>query len=67
MYLDTYFVKDFSDVHTKYSEEDVIKMLKFHIDSIHMDFSGQIFHPPLPADFFLYGYEAEFNKVGLLK
>ncbi|MEW8544189.1 MAG: hypothetical protein AB2693_11705 [Candidatus Thiodiazotropha sp.] len=33
-YQDTYFVKDHSDVHTKYSLADVIKMLKFLIDNV---------------------------------
>ena len=40
LFLDTYSVKYNSDVHTKYSEEDVIKMLEFLIDNIYMVFSG---------------------------
>ena len=76
-YLDTYFVKYYSDVHTKYFEVDVIKMLDFHIDNICVLFSGQLFQQtvgipmgrncaPILADLFLYGYEAEFIQ-GLLE
>ena len=72
-----HFVKDHFDVHTKYSEVDVIKMLEFLIDKIYMQFSEQIFQQtvgipmgtnctPLLADLYLYGYEADFIQ-GLLK
>ena len=42
-YQKTYFVKDHSDVQTKYSEVDVIRMLDFLIDNIYLEFSGLIF------------------------
>ena len=76
-YQKTYFVKDHSDVQTKYSEVDVISMLDFLIDNIYVEFNGLIFEQkdgipmgtncaPLLADLFLYAYEAEFIQ-GLLK
>ena len=39
----SHFVKDHFDVHIKYSEADVIKMLEFLIDNTYMEFSGQTF------------------------
>ena len=36
-------MKDHSDVHTKYSEVDVIEMLESLIDNIYVEFCGQIF------------------------
>ena len=38
-----YFFQDYSDVHTKYSEVDEIKMLEFLIDNIYVGLSGQSF------------------------
>ena len=66
---DTYFVRDHSDAPQKYSDADVIKMLKYLIDNIFVEFGGRIFQQtfgipmgtncaPLLADLFLY--EAEF-------
>ena len=63
---ETYFVKEHSD--SKYSEDDIIKMLKFLVDNI---FAGKVFQQtvgipmgtncaPLLADIFLYSYEADF-------
>ena len=76
-YQKTYFVKDHTDVQTKYSEVDVISILDFLIDNIYVELSGLIFQQtdgipmgtncaPLLADLFLYAYEAEFIQ-GLLK
>ena len=75
--MDIYFLKDHSDVHTKYSEVDIIKLLEFLIDNIYVEFRGKIFQQtvgipmgtkcaPLLANLFLYGYEAEFIQ-GVLK
>ena len=55
----------------KYTEEDIIKMLKFLVDNIIVVFAGKVFQQiirirmgtncaPLIADIFLYSYEAEF-------
>ena len=41
-YLGTYVVKDHSDVHAKYSEAHIFKMLEFLIDNIFVEFSEQI-------------------------
>ena len=65
-YKDIYFVRDHSDAPQKYS-----------IDNIFVEFGGRIFRQtigipmgtncaPLPADLFLYSYEAEFVQ-SLLK
>ena len=70
-HLETYFVKDHSDLEQKYTEDDIIKMLEFLIDNIFVVVGGQIFQQtvgipmgtncaPLLADIFLYSYEAEF-------
>ena len=64
-----YFVKEHSI--SKYTEEDIIKMLKFLADNIFVVFVGKVFQQiigipmgtncaPLLADLFLYSYEAEF-------
>lgn len=66
--MDTYFIKDHSDIHIKYSEVDIIKMLEFFIDNINVELSGhisqQIIGPklrPFTCRFiFDSGYEAEF-------
>ena len=39
----THFVKAHCDIHAKYSEVDVIKMLECLIDNMYVEFSGQIF------------------------
>ena len=68
---ESYFVKEHSDSKHKYSEDDIIKMLEFLIDSIFVVFAGKVFQQivgipmgtncaPLVADIFLYSYEAEF-------
>ena len=62
-YKDTYFVRDHSDAPWKYSDADVIKMLKYLIDYFFVEFGGPIFQqtickpmdtncPPLLADLF---------------
>ena len=66
-----HFVKEHSDSKSKYTEEDIIKMLEFLADNIFVVFAGKVFQQiigipmgtnsaPLLADIFLYSYEAEF-------
>ena len=66
-----YFVREHSDSKSKYTEEDIIRMLEFLVDNIFVVFAGKVFHQiigipmgtncaPLLADIFLYSYEAEF-------
>ena len=68
---DGYFVKEYSNSNTKYTEKDIIAMVNFLIDNIFVEFGGQIFQQtigipmgtncaPLLADLFLYSYEANF-------
>ena len=68
---ETYFVKEHSDSKSKYSEDDIIKMLEFLVDNIFVVFAGKVFQQtvgipmgtncaPLLADIFLYSYEAGF-------
>ena len=68
---ETYFVKEHSDSKSKYSEDDIIKMLEFLVDNIFVVFAGKVFQQtvgipmgtncaPLLADIFLYLYEADF-------
>ena len=68
---ETYFVKEHSDSKSKYSEDDIIKMLEFLSDNIFVVFAGKVFQQtvgipmgtnraPLLADIFLYSYEADF-------
>ena len=68
---ETYFVKEHSDSYSKYSEDDIIKMLEFLVDNIFVVFAGKVFQQtvgipmgtncaPLLADLFLYSYEADF-------
>ena len=65
-----YFVKKQSHLKSKYTEEDIIRMLEFLVDSIFVVFAGKVFQQiigismvtscdPLLADIFLYSYEAE--------
>ena len=69
----TYFVKEHSasDSKSKYSEDDIIKMLEFLVETILVAFAGKVFQQtvvipigtncaPLLADIFLYSYEKEF-------
>ena len=64
-------MKEHSYSNTKYTEEDIIKMLEFRNDNIFMVFAGKVFQQilgipmgtncaPLLADIYLYSYEAEF-------
>ena len=66
-----YFVKEHFDSKSKYTEEDIIRMLEFLVDNIFVVFAGKVFQQiigismgtncvPLLADIFLYSYEAEF-------
>ena len=61
-----YFVREHSDSKSKYTEEDIIRMLEFLVV-----FAGKVFQQiigipmgtkctPLLADIFPYSYEAEF-------
>ena len=62
-----YFVKEHSDSKSKYTEEDIIKMLEFLVDNIFVVFAGKVFQQiigipmgtncaPLLADLFLYSF-----------
>jgi hypothetical protein len=74
-----YFVKiTHSDSTKKFSETDVINMLKFLIDNIIVKFGRRVFQQtvgitmgtncaPLLADLFLYSYEADFIQRLLKK
>ena len=68
---EAYFVTEHSDSKTKYSEDDIIKMLEFLVDNIFVVLAGTVFQQivgipmgtncaPLLADIFHYSYEAEF-------
>ena len=69
---ETYFVKkEHSDSKSKYSEDDIIKILEFLVDNIFVVFAGKVFQQtvgipmgtncaPLLADIFMYSYEADF-------
>ena len=68
---ETYFVKEHSDSKSKYSEDDIIKMLEFLVDNIFVVFAGKVFQQtvgipmgtncaPLHAEIFLYSYEMDF-------
>ena len=69
-----YFEKGHSDFKHKYSEDGIIKMLEFLIDTIFVVFAGKVFQQtiyipmgtncaPLLDDIFLYSYEAEFISL----
>jgi hypothetical protein len=64
-------VSHHSDSTKKFSETDIFNMLEFLIDNIFAMFGGRVFQQtvgmpmgtncaPLPADLFLYSYEANF-------
>ena len=66
-----YFVREHSDSKSKYTEEDIVRMLEFLVGNIFVVFAGKVFQQiigipmgtncaPLRADIFLYSYEAEF-------
>ena len=66
-----YFVKEHSDSKDKYTEDDIINMLKFLVDNIFVVSGSKVFQQivgilmgtnsaPLLADIFLYSYEADF-------
>ena len=68
-----FFMKEHSDSASKDTEEDIIKMLEFLVDSIFVVFADKVFHKIigipmgtscalLLADIFLYSYEAQFIK-----
>jgi len=65
-----YFVKNYTNSKTKYTEDDIVNMINFLIDNIFI-FGGRIFQQtvgipmgtncaPLLADLFLHSYKAEF-------
>ena len=69
-----YFVKEHSSSKSKYSDEDIIKMLEFLVDNIFVVFAGKVFQQMigiligtncahLLADIFLYLNEAEFIQT----
>ena len=71
-----YFVKEHSDPKNKYSEDDIIKMLDFLVDTIFVGFAGKVFQlivgilmgtncAPLLADIhvFLFSYEANLYSL----
>ena len=69
-----YFVKEHSDSKNKNTEDDIINMLEFLVDSIFVVLGGNVFQQivgirmgtncaPLLADIFLYSYEAVFGGV----
>ena len=69
-----YFVREHSDWKSKYTEEDIIRMLECLVDNIFVVFAGKVFQQiigipidtncaPLLADIFLYSYEAEFIQL----
>ena len=73
----SYFVKIHSDSTKKFSETDIIMMLKFLIDNIFVIFGGHVFQQtvgipmgtncaPLLSVLFLYSYDTDFIQ-GLLK
>ena len=66
-----FFVKEHSDSKNKYTEDDIINMLEFLVDTIFVVFGGNVFQQivgipmgtnraHLLADIFLYSCEAEF-------
>ena len=66
-----YFVREHSYSKSKYTEEDIIRMLEFLVDNIFVVFAGKVLQQiigipmgtncdPLLADIFLYSYEVEF-------
>ena len=68
-----HFVREHSDSKSKYTEEDIIRMLEFLVDNIFVVFVGKVFQQiigipmgtncaPLLADIFLYSYEARFTQ-----
>ena len=67
-------MREQSDSKSKYTEEDIIRMLEFLVDNIFVVFAGKVFQriigipivtncAPLLADIFLYSYEAEFLQA----
>ena len=65
-----YFVKKHSVSKSKYTEEDIMKMLEFLVENIFLVFVGKVFQQiisipmgknctPLLVDIFMYSYEAE--------
>ena len=66
-----YFVKEQSDLKSKYTKDDIINIVQFLVDNIFVVFNGKVFQQivgipmnancaPLLAKIFLYSYEAEF-------
>ena len=66
-------MREHSDSKSKYTQDDIIRILEFLVDNIFMVFVGKVFQQiigipmgtkcaPLLADIFLYSYEAEFMQ-----
>ena len=66
-----YFIRENSDSKSKYTKEDIIRMLEFLVDNFFVVFVGMVFQQkigipmgtncaPLLADIFLNSHEAEF-------
>ena len=67
----SYFTSDPLNGDSKYTANDICKMIEFLVDNIYVRFGGQLFRQmvgipmgtncaPLSADLFLYSYENEF-------
>ena len=65
MYNTAYIVKDESDSPSKYSDTDIIRMVKYFIDNIYVECGGHVYQQtvgipmgtncaPLVEDLFLY-------------
>ena len=72
----SYFVRGHSDLKSKYTEEDIKRMLEILVDNIFVVYAGKVFQQiigipmgtncaPLLDDIFLYSYEAEFIVLTL--
>ena len=66
-------LREHSDSKSKYTEEDIIRIVEFLVDNIFVVFTWKVFEQiigipmgtncaPLLADIFLYSYEAEFTQ-----
>ena len=68
-----YFAEEYSDLKSKYTEDDIINLLEFLVDNIVVLFGGKVFQQivsiqmdtncaPLLADIVVYLYEADFTQ-----
>ena len=58
-----YFANGYSDSISKYTEDDIIKMLKFPVDNIFVVSAGNF--PKIVGIVPLYSYETEYIKFSL--